>query len=287
MAGSGYLDGRTIVVTGAARGLGRAYAVAIAAAGGRLVVNDHDSVGLEQTVEQIRAIGAEVHAHVAHLGSRESAALLVATAVERYGTLDGLVANAGVLNPGSSWHQGAGTVDDTLETNIAAVWHSCVAAMDAMRPAARGSIVTIVSGAMQGLHGLALYGTSKAAVLGMTYGLALELEGSGVRLNAVSPLANTPMSDQMEIAEEYKGGPPEGIAPVVVYLLSDRSASVHGQVVRFDGARLGLVAGPHLAVTSTERAGWTVDDIAVALEGPLGAAMAPVGLAAAPPPRVV
>jgi len=281
------LDGRAIIVTGAGRGLGRAYAVAIAAAGGRVLVCDAQAQGVAETVESIREAGGTAHPYVARLSDQTSARMLVAECIERFGALDGLVANAGVLNPGPAREQDQNTVDQTLQTNIAAVWHCCVSAMDVMVQAGQGSIVTVVSGAMQGLPGLALYGMSKSAVLGLTYGLALELEQTGVRINAMSPLAHTPMSDLMDIDDAAKGAPADGVAPLVVYLLGDQSRHLNGQVLRFDGVRLGVVSGPRLTHTTTERAEWTADDVAVAVAGPLRAGVVPVGLVASAAPVVV
>jgi NAD(P)-dependent dehydrogenase (short-subunit alcohol dehydrogenase family) len=283
----GLLAGASVVVTGAGSGLGRAYSVALAEAGASVLANDLDERGLAGTVEIIRAGGGSVRGHVRAVGGREDAERIIAACIDSFGSLDGLVANAGVLNPGASRTLSESTVEATLRTNVAGVWHCCAAAMDVMVPQGSGSIVTVVSGAMAGLENLALYGTSKSAVLGMTYGLALELEGTGVRINAVSPLANTAMSDDMDIDEAFKGGPPEAVAPVVVHLMSDRSRDLHGQVVRFDGRSLGLVQAPRLAATTAARDAWTADDVAEALDGPLRSWRAPVGLVAAPPPTTV
>ena len=281
------LAGASVVVTGAGSGLGRAYAVALAAAGANVLANDVDERGLAGTVQIIRDGGGSARAHVRAVGGREDAERIVAACVDSFGSLDGLVANAGVLNPGASRNLSESTVEATLRTNVAGVWHCCAAAMDVMVPQGRGSIVTVVSGAMAVLEGLALYGTSTSAVLGLTYGLALELEGTGVRINAVSPLANTAMSDDMDIDEAFKGGPADAVAPVVVHLLSDGSRDLHGQVIRFDGRSLGLVHPPRLAATTAPRDAWTAADVAAALDGPLRAWRAPVGLVAAPPATAV
>lgn len=283
----GLLAGASVIVTGAGSGLGRAYSVALAEAGANVLAGDLDERGLAGTVEMIRAGGGSVQGHVRAVGGREDAERIVAACLDSFGSLEGLVANAGVLNPGASRTLPESRVEATLRTNVAGVWHCCAAAMDVMVPQGSGSIVTVVSGAMAGLENLALYGTSKAAVLGMTYGLSLELEGTGVRINAVSPLANTPMSDDMDIDEAFKGGLPEAVAPVVVHLLSGRSRDLNGQIVRFDGRSLGLVHPPRLAAATASREAWTADDIAAALDGPLRPWRAPVGLAAAPPATIV
>lgn len=277
---AGLLDGKAVIVTGAGGGLGRSYALASAAAGARVLANDIDATAAWRTAEAIRAAGGTAEPHVGDVGDPSVARDLVAEALARFGALDGLVNNAGLLSPGPVVGQSAAVVSRTLATNVEGPWHCSVAAIEVMRQGGRGSIVNVVSGAMQGLPGLALYGTSKAAVLGMTYGLALELDGTGVRVNAVSPLARTAMSDLMDVDDSHKGGSPDLVAPAVVYLLSDRSDALHGQVVRFDGRSLGLVTSPRLAAASGTRA-WTAEAIAEAIEGRLGDFIQPVGLAAA------
>ncbi|MFB2600378.1 SDR family NAD(P)-dependent oxidoreductase [Herbiconiux sp. P17] len=274
------LDGLAVVVTGGAQGLGRAYARAAAAAGARVVIGDIDAERAADVVASIRGYGGEALAVLGPVQEPSTGDSLVAACISAFGRIDGLVNNAGVLRPAHPLAQTAGDVDDTLAVNVAGVVHCGHAAMRAMVAAGAGSIVNIVSGSMQGLHDTALYGGSKGAVMSLTYGWALELAGTGVRVNAVSPLAHTRMSDAMDIPDEYKGTTPDRIAPAVVHLLSPRSVGMTGQILRFDGDRLGLVVPPHVAAV-VESPRWDAASIAAAMAGPLADQVAPVGLAAA------
>ena len=281
------LEGRAVLITGGGRGLGREYALAAASAGARLLVNDADETSAVATAHAVRLAGGEAVAVGGAVEHPGTAAGLVAECERAFGQIDGFVANAAVLHPGPLVGQPADVIARTIAINLLGAALGAAAAADRMRAAGGGSIVTVVSGAMQGLPDLALYGTTKAGVLGLTLGLALELRGTGVRVNAISPLARTPMSDAMGLPDSAKGGDPSLVAPAVVYLLGDRSRHLTGQVVRFDGQRLGLVAPPRLAATTVERQWWSADGIADALDGELAPHVAPLGLADADAPIVV
>lgn len=283
----GLLDGLTVVITGAGQGLGRAYARACAAQGAAVVVNDIVPERADAVTAELVDAGHAAHAVIGDVALPGTAERIVAEAVAAFGGLDGFVANAGVLAPGPGVPMDRGGLEQALWTNVIGVAACGAAALSVMTAAGRGSFVTIVSGAAQGLDGLAAYGTSKAAVIGMSAAWALETVGTGVRVNAVSPLARTGMSELMGGSDVGKGGQPEGIAPVVVHLLSPAAAELHGQVIRFDGSRLGIVAPPRLVAATEPREDWDADRIAAALGGPLRPWHQPIGLAAAPAPVVV
>jgi NAD(P)-dependent dehydrogenase (short-subunit alcohol dehydrogenase family) len=278
------LEGLAVVVTGGAQGLGRGYARAAAAAGAQVVIGDIDSERAAEVVASIRGDGGEALAVIGDVQDPSTGEALVSECVAAFGRIDGLVNNAGVLRPAHPLAQTADDVDETLAVNVAGVVHCGHAAMRAMVAAGSGSIVNIVSGSMQGLHDTALYGGSKGAVMSLTYGWALELAGTGVRVNAVSPLAHTRMSDSMDIPDEYKGTTPDRIAPAVIYLLGPASRDVSGQILRFDGDRLGLVVPPHVAAV-VESPTWDAASIEAAVEGPLADQVSPVGLTAAREPE--
>lgn len=280
------LNHKAVIVTGAGRGLGREYAIAAAFAGAAVVVNDIDPAAAQDTANQISKQGGRATVVSCSVAESGTGLRLVEACLRKYGRLDGIVNNAGVLAPGHALSQTQEEAVAAFETNVFGVIECGVAAMRAMVTAGAGSIVNVVSGSIQGLSSLSVYGSTKAAVMSLTYGWALELAGTGVRVTAVSPLANTAMSDLMDVADEFKGGPPAGVAPVVVALLSDHTVQLNGQVVRFDGRRLGLVAPPQLAV-STEEKGWTAETVADTLGGPFLEWVQPLGLAASPPARTV
>lgn len=278
---------RAVIVTGAGAGLGRAYAIAIAAAGGSVVVNDDDAGAAEGTAFAVRESGGVAVAVPGDVADPEMGVRLVDAALREFGRIDGIVNNAGVLSPGPSVDQPAGAVAQALAVNVAGAVHCGAAAVRAMREAGTaGSVVNVASGALQGSEGLTLYGMTKAAVLGLTYGWAIELEGTGIRCNAIAPLAHTAMSDLVGADDARKGPAPHLVAPAVVYLLSPRSSRMTGQILRFDGRRLGLMAPPQLTHV-TERPEWDVAQIAEALDHELAPGVAPVGLARSPRPQWV
>lgn len=283
---AGALEGAAVVVTGAGSGLGRAYAIAAAAAGAEVVVGDLDGDTAAGVADEIRARGRRAESVAGDVGDPATADVLVDTCRSAFGRIDGFVANAGLLRPGAAIDMSPGDVEQMLTTNVAGVIHGAAAAMRVMRSAGGGRIVTVASGALQGMAGLSLYGATKAAVMSLTYTWALEGAAAGIRCNAIAPLAHTAMSELSSASERFRGGPPELIAPVVVHLLSERSAPLTGQIVRFDGKRLGLMDPPQLTAV-TEREQWDAASVAAALTGPLASAIAPVGLLASPRPRWV
>jgi hypothetical protein len=137
-----------------------------------------------------------------------------------------------------------------------------------------GSIVNIPSGAQAGHPTLSSYGATKGAVASFTYGWALELRDRGVRVNAVSPMAATPMTNYASHLP-----PAEVNSPPVLYLLSDASRAITGQVVRVIGKKLSLMCHPANIAPVLERDAWTLDAVAEAFEQTLAAKLAPVGVA--------
>lgn len=284
---SGLLEGSAVVVTGAGAGLGRAYALAAAGAGAAVVVNDLDGAAADETTERIRGLGGRAFAIPADVSDPATGERLVAACLREFGRLDGLVNNAGLLAPGPAIEQTPETAARILGVNVAGTIHCGVAALRAMIAARTpGSVVNVASGALQGTEGLSLYGATKGAVMSLSYAWALELAGTGIRCNVIAPLARTAMSELSGGPEHRKGGPAETVAPAVVYLLSPLSAGVTGQILRFDGRRLGLMDPPQLTAV-TERESWRAEEVAEALGTVLADAVAPVGLAASPRPRWV
>lgn len=272
------LKGRTIVVTGAGGGLGRAYALAIGAEGGNLVIGDIDGTGARATVEQLRSAGARALAVPGDISDRDIARGLIRAGIEEFGAVDGLVNNAGISYPGTSWETSDDAVAHILGVNVAGVIYATHEALAHMVPRGTGSIVNVVSGAMLGMPELTLYGGTKSAILGLTYGWAVETSSTRVRVNALSPLARTGMSDHMSgIPEKFKGPDPESIAPVVVALLADGSTHLHGQTLRFDGQRLGFMAPPAKA-PGVKRDEWSPVSVLEAFDEDLRPHMQPFGL---------
>ncbi|MEU3485118.1 SDR family oxidoreductase [Streptomyces massasporeus] len=276
---SGLCAGRVVVVTGAGRGLGRAHALAFAAEGARLVVNDL-GVGLDGTpepdgptarvVEEIRAAGGEAVAHGGDIATAEGAASLVRTALETYGRLDTLVNNAGFLRDRMLVNLDEDDFDAVVRVHLkghflplrhaAAHWRS--EAKAGRRPEAR--IINTSSGAgLLGSVGQGNYSAAKAAIVALTLVAAAELRRYGVQVNAIAPAARTRMTertfaDTMTAPESgFDAMAPENVSPLVVWLGSPASAGVTGRVFEAEGGRITVMEGWRPG-PSTDRDGrWT------------------------------
>ena len=280
------LEGKVIIVTGAGSGLGRAYAHLASRLGASVVVGDIDFERAAMTASEIEAAGGTAAPAAVDVASWEAARELVEGSVERYGRLDGLVNNAGVMRPGRAHELTGEDMHALLAVNVLGTAACSVHAARHMVAAGRGSIVNVTSGAHLGLAGMAGYGASKGAVASLTYCWAADLQGTGVRVNAVSPWGSTDMLGVQAaylrargITRDVEGYPAEANAPMVCYLLSDASAHVHGQIVRFDRGRLSLMAHPAVLVGSVQREEWSVDDIATAFRDQLDTLLQPLGIA--------
>lgn len=266
------LEGKAVVVTGAGRGLGRAYARHLAGSGASVVVNDLDAAAVDAVVEEIHGGGGTAVASVHSVAAAQDAEAIVATCCETFGRIDGLVNNAGVLSEAPAWDTAEAQVRAMVEVNLVGsilCGHAAIRAM--RRRPGGGSIVNVTSGTHLGQPGLAVYGATKGAVASLTYGWALDLQGSGIRVNAVSPLAVTAMK-----LPPYEGhARPEDVAAVVEYLLSDLSSPMTGQIVRRARSELGLIHHP--AIGRMLRGTWTVDTIAGAFERELADDLQPIG----------
>ncbi|WP_405146695.1 SDR family oxidoreductase [Nocardia salmonicida] len=280
------LQHRAIVVTGAGAGLGRAYAIAAGAAGARVIVNDIDADAARATAS---LIGDAAIAVAGSVSSWDDAKRVVGACIEHYGAIDGLVNNAGVLDSGSAWEASEASIRRTVEVNVLGAMFCGVHALRAMVSRGSGSIVNVVSGAMLGIPHLSTYGATKGAIASLTWGWAVDAETTGVRVNALSPIARTEMGSAWSLSDrnDDDNPAPDIIAPAAVYLLSDRSSRLHGQILRFNGRVVGLLSPPRVDAMSAERTNWTVDDIAAAVDAELADALPGVGRGAAIPESLI
>lgn len=265
-------DGQVIIVTGAGKGLGRAYARYLAANGARVVVNNRSHPGEEQAsadrvVAQIREAGGEAVADHSEITAAEAGERLLALALDTWGRLDAHIANAGV-SEGRSFHkQSPEEFRQNLEVNLYGtvnVLHPLYAHLYEQR---RGAILlsTSVAG-LYGEHGLPAYSTSKAALLGLTYALAHEGAARGLRVNAIAPYAATQMTAEHLPAALRERMSPEHVAPVAAWLVSDACA-MNGEIVISGGgkvarARMMETEGCRLEGTDAEAAGTALAELA-------------------------
>jgi len=285
------LDDKVAIVTGAGRSLGRAYALTLAAAGAAVVVNDVDGETAAQTVADIEAAGGRATAVVAPVGPTATADALVAAAVETFGRLDILVANAGVLRDRVLWKMGDDDFDIVIETHLRGSFTTGRAAATYMRDnGIPGRIILIGSPAGQfGSFGQTNYATAKAGLVAMARTWSLELARAGITANAVIPTALSPMTATIpaytQVYEDYvagKGipalyrrdhalGTPEDVASLIVWLASDASAGVTGQAIGIGGDRLTLYAHPAVLRTMNQDGGWSPEQIDEAWRAELAA----------------
>jgi NAD(P)-dependent dehydrogenase (short-subunit alcohol dehydrogenase family) len=281
---TGFLSGKAVVVTGAGRGLGAAYAELAAAEGASVIVNDVDEGLAAQVAASIRARGGRAEAAAGSVADWDGAGAIIQACVEAFGAIDGLVNNAGIFRLAGPAEQDPDDFRAVLEVNVLGTAYCGLHAIRAMLRRGTGSIVNVTSGSHAGSAAMGAYGASKGAVASLTYCWAADLAGTGVRVNAVSPNAHTRMADAYEA---YLGAaaqgqnvakPPAQNAPAVVYLLSDASAGLHGQVVRIDGDELSMVAHPAVQGDGALNPAWTVAAVAEAFAAGAVGPLSPVGL---------
>jgi len=267
----GILDGKAVVVTGAGRGLGAAFARHAADAGAMVVVNDVDA---EPAHETAAAIGGAAIASVGSVADASYVHSLIATCVERFGAVDGLVNNAAVWYRANPWEDHDADLSRTLvETNVLGTLYCGTAAAAAMRGRG-GVILNVTSGSMIGQRAAAAYSASKGAVASMIYSWAHDLAPDGIRVNGVCPIAATRMMALNPHADPA-APPPESVAPLVTYLLSDLSAGLTGQVLRLAHGHLHVVRQPAIVHPVLHQDSWTPEEIAAAVDGELADALEP------------
>ncbi len=278
----GVLEGKAVIVTGSGRGLGRAYAMAMAAEGARLLVNDVDVEEAEGVAQEIREGGGTAAADGGSVARWDEARGVVEHCVDEYGALDVLVNNAGLYRVAPIWEAQEEELDAIIGVNVKGVFAMARHAVNVMIPQGQGCIINVSSGAQAGLEGRSMYSASKAGVAGLTYAMALDLARHGIRVNGVSPLARTRMSD-MSIAGGYPTSaevPPENIAPLVVFLASDAAANVTGQIVRLQGNTLSLFSHPKPVHPAINADGWDVRALEEFFASTLGRHLEPIGIGA-------
>jgi NAD(P)-dependent dehydrogenase (short-subunit alcohol dehydrogenase family) len=285
----GMLQGKAVVVTGAGRGLGEAYAIHAAHAGARLVVNDVDREFAERTAAHIRDYGGVAVASGHDVAVPDEAAAIIDLCLDSYGRIDGLVNNAGLNYEALPWEDSPERMRELFEVNFFGLFNCGLAAITAMREAgSTGSIVNIASGALLGQRKLAAYAASKGAVASLTYSWALDLDSDDIRVNAVCPVAHTRMVWGSE--RSLRATPPERtpgkVAPLVLFLLSDRSAGITGQLIRCNGRELHIVGQPYLKAPILTNDNWDTASVERAFTEVFQAHLEPFGLEKRMPPRL-
>ena len=238
-----------VIVTGAGGGLGRAYALDLASRGYRVLVNNRrrevDANGqgsAQRVVAQIRARGAEAIANESDVADSASGFSMVQQALETWGRLDALVANAGVDQQQSFHKISIADFQAIFQINFFGTLYVTHAAFAHMRERGHGRVVVSTSSAgLHGLHGLSAYAASKAALIGLARSLAAEGRSKDVRVNAVAPYAATRMTAQNGDPQQLAALRPEYLGPLIAYLISPDCA-LSGQILIAGGARIRRAA---------------------------------------------
>jgi len=259
---------RVCVITGAGRGIGREYALMLAAEGAKVVVNDfggsRDGSGgggsnpAQDVVDEIKAAGGQAVAHLGDASSLSDAKAMIDLAIETFGGLDVVVNNAGILRDRMLFSMAEEEWDAVIKVHLKGTWASSRIAAEYWRNRSKEGLkndarlinTTSVSG-IYGNPGQTNYGAAKAGIATFTLIAAEELARYGVTCNAVAPGALTRLTEDLgmppEMLERFG---PEWVAPVITWLASSQSADVTGQVIESNGQLLGIaqgwIRGPHI-----------------------------------------
>ncbi|OUS94296.1 SDR family oxidoreductase [Rhodococcus sp. NCIMB 12038] len=298
---SGVVDGRVVIVTGAGRGIGRAHALAFAAEGAKVVVNDIGA-GLdgsatgespaEQVVAEIVAAGGEAVVNGDDVADWAGAENLIRTAIDTYGRLDVLVNNAGFLRDrmlvGMSEQEWDAVVRVHLKGHFATLRHAAAywrAEAKAGNPVDARIVNTSSGAGLQGSIGQGNYAAAKAGIAELTIQAAAELRNYGVTVNAIAPAARTrmtvgvggAMAEAMAAPEEgFDAMAPENISPLVVWLGSVESKDVSGRVFEVEGGKITVAEGWRHGPTQDKGARWEPKEIGPVVADLLAKAEDPV-----------
>ncbi len=228
------VEGRVIIVTGAGGGLGREYAMLLAARGARVVVNDlggaRDGSGggpemADKVVAEIEEAGGAAVASYDTVASAEGGAAIVQRALDSFGAVDGVVSNAGILRDVSFAKMPDADWDAVLEVHLHGAYHVLRAAWPHFRAQSFGRIVVATSNTgLYGAFGQANYGAAKLGLVGLVNSLPIEGKRNNITANAVAPLAATRMTVDVAPPEFLEKYPPAFVAPVVAHLMAEETA---------------------------------------------------------------
>jgi NAD(P)-dependent dehydrogenase (short-subunit alcohol dehydrogenase family) len=284
----GLCDGRSVIVTGAGQGLGRAHAVELARQGARLVLNDLGP-DVDDLAAHLRSMGGEVVVSHGDVSDWEYAAALVQDAVAAYGRLDALVNNAGITRDRMLVNMSELEWDQVLAVDLkghfAPMRHAAAYWRDKAKTGERieARVVSTSSGAgLMGSVGQGNYAAAKAGVAVLTQVAAAEWARYGIVVNAIAPSARTPMTENVfaetmaKPAEGFDAMDPANVSSLVAWLCSDEAAAVTGRVFEVAGGELSVADGwQHGVPALKDEARWEADELGPVIAGLIARAPRP------------
>jgi NAD(P)-dependent dehydrogenase (short-subunit alcohol dehydrogenase family) len=278
----GLLDGKVAVVTGGGTGIGRAVSLDLAAAGAKVVVNDYgvsvdgtdpSSEPANEVVGKIRAKGGQAVASPESVATMAGGRAVVDLALSEFGDLHILVCCAGILRERMIFNMSEEEWDAVIAVHLKGHFTVMQPATRHMREKKAGSIITFTSTAgLEGSPGQPNYSAAKEGIVGLTRSTALAMARYGVRCNAISPTADTRMTQRLP--GERRGlataTPPEAIGPVATFLASDKAAHITGQIVGVRGTEVTIYSHQAPLRTATSVEAWTPERLAEVWDRALG-----------------
>lgn len=286
---AGICQDRTVIITGAARGLGKSYALAFAKEGANVVVNDigtslhgegRDTSAADAVVEEIRAAGGKAVANHDDITDWEAAGRIVRTAIDSFGGLDVVVNNAGIVRDRMFVSATLEEWDATMHVHLRG--HFCLSrhAVDYWRaqqkagnPVDARIINTTSNAGLQGSMAQSAYSTAKGGIAALTLVQAAELARYGITANALAPAARTRMTEgafaekMARVESGFDVQDPDNIAPTVVWLGSAQSRDVTGCVFELEGGRISIEDGWDLGPTIEKQERWNPADLGPVVAG--------------------
>jgi NAD(P)-dependent dehydrogenase (short-subunit alcohol dehydrogenase family) len=291
---TGVVTGKVAIVTGAGRGIGRAIAQLMAKEGARVVVADvgagldgsgADAGPAQAVANEIKAAGGEAIASTLSIAEPANADKIVGAALDAFGRVDILVNNAGILRDRFFHKMSAADWNDVIDVHLNGSFYMSLACARRFREQGSGAFVHMTStSGLVGNYGQANYAAAKMGLVGLSRGIALDLGRFGVRSNCIAPFAWSRMIEAIPAENEVlraeiersRALKPEQIAPLVVYLASDKAKDVTGQVFGVRGNEVYLFSQPRPVRTLKEPKGWTPETLAAAVQREAADALTPL-----------